>query len=76
MVPPNNYYEKVDKLYTDMYMGQGKDNPSITTRMAIQEKAQAEVVCDMEDMKLAIFGDEKTPRLRMDVNSIMVYSKS
>ena len=70
------YCDKVDKIYIDMYMGQGKDNPSITTRLAIQEKAQVEVACDMEDMKLAIFGDEKTPGLRMDVNNIMIYAKS
>lgn len=29
--------EKVEMMYTDMYVGKGKENPSITTRLAIQE---------------------------------------
>jgi hypothetical protein len=28
---------KLDKLYTDFYYGGGKDNPSMTTRMALME---------------------------------------
>jgi hypothetical protein len=26
--------DKVDKLYQDMYFGEGRDNPSMTTRMS------------------------------------------
>lgn len=29
--------DKVEKMYTDMYVGEGKDNPSMTTRMAMVE---------------------------------------
>lgn len=25
--------DKVDKLFTDMYLGEGKDNPSVTVRL-------------------------------------------
>lgn len=31
--------EKVHKLYTDMYLGEGKDNPPITVRVALNEEA-------------------------------------
>jgi hypothetical protein len=29
--------DKVEKLFVDMYYGEGKDNPSITTRLAMTE---------------------------------------
>lgn len=32
-----NHEDKVEKMYTDMYVGDGKDNPSMTTRMAMVE---------------------------------------
>lgn len=31
--------EKVGKLYTDMYLGDGPQNPPVTTRLALNEKA-------------------------------------
>lgn len=31
--------DKVDKLFTDMYLGSGRENPSMTTRMQMQEDA-------------------------------------
>jgi hypothetical protein len=29
--------DKFNKMYVDMYLGEGKDNPSMTTRMAMVE---------------------------------------
>lgn len=31
--------EKVDKMWEDLYTGRGKENPSITTRLALNEDA-------------------------------------
>lgn len=33
----NSQEDKVEKMYVDFYQGEGKDNPSITTRMAMVE---------------------------------------
>lgn len=37
---PNNHgdlEDKVEQLFTDMYIGKDKDNPSVTTRLALME---------------------------------------
>jgi hypothetical protein len=31
--------ERVDKMFTDLYLGDGKDNPSVTTRLTLLEDA-------------------------------------
>jgi len=30
---PESYCDKIDKLYTDVYVGDGQNNPSVTTRL-------------------------------------------
>lgn len=35
--------EKVDKLYLDMYVGEGKENPSMTTRLDRVEVSMAKM---------------------------------
>ncbi len=37
MAPLKNIEEVVDEMYTDLYVGKDKNNPSITTRMALVE---------------------------------------
>ena len=32
-----NLEERVDKLYVDMYIGEGKSNPPMTTRLSLLE---------------------------------------
>ena len=34
---PTNLEERVDKLYMDMYIGEGKSNPPMTTRISLLE---------------------------------------
>ncbi len=36
--------EKVEKLFTDMYVGEGKENPSMTTRLSRTEDAIDRIV--------------------------------
>ena len=33
----DDYCKKVDKVYTDMYIGEGFHNPSVTTRLTMTE---------------------------------------
>jgi hypothetical protein len=42
--------DKVDKLYQDMYFGEGRDNPSMTTRMSIQEQKTESIERTMSKM--------------------------
>jgi hypothetical protein len=37
MAPLKNIEEVVDEMYTEIYVGKDKNNPSITTRMALVE---------------------------------------
>jgi hypothetical protein len=42
----------VDKIYKDMYIGDGKENPSITTRLFDAERT----ISDIKTLKVLLYG--------------------
>jgi hypothetical protein len=55
----NNPHWRLNKLFTDVYLGQGAKNPSITTRMATYEERQAGI-------------EEKVNKIQSNINAGLV----
>ena len=48
--------EKVDRLYLDMYFGEGKENPSIITRLDRVEQWMESMTTNSNQIKWALYG--------------------
>lgn len=44
MNPDLSWHEKVDKIFEDMYLGRGSENPPMTVRIAAVEKSTEQIV--------------------------------
>jgi len=49
--------QAVDKMYKDIYLGDGKDNPSIVTRMALIEEQQVRISANLTWLMRAVIGE-------------------
>jgi hypothetical protein len=49
--------QAVDKMYKDLYLGEGKDNPSIVTRMALIEEQQIRISANLTWLMRAVAGE-------------------
>lgn len=47
---------RVDKIYTDMYLGEGRDNPSMTIRVDRLEKCTEEMVANSRSTRTMMIG--------------------
>lgn len=61
----------LDKIRIDMYVGDGPDNPSVTTRLSVLEK-ESDVV---NSVKVALFGDEKTDGLIVKFERVISFAR-
>lgn len=48
--------DRLNKLYTDMYYGEGKDNPPMTVRVDRLEKSVEEMVSNSKSTRLMMVG--------------------
>lgn len=49
--------QAVDMMYKDIYLGDGKDNPSIVTRMALIEEQQIRISDNLSWLMRAVIGE-------------------
>lgn len=47
--------QKVDKLYLDMYLGSGKENPSVSTRLDRVEQVIENMTTNHNQIKWALY---------------------
>ena len=56
MTPMAEIAAKVEKLYIDMYVGEGAKNPSITTRMTVLEQGLDRIDRNLSKMTWLLVG--------------------
>lgn len=49
--------QAVDKMYKDLYLTEGRDNPSIVTRMALIEEQQIRISANLTWLMRAVIGE-------------------
>ena len=50
------YLRKLNKLYWDMYEGDGRENPSVTARLAVLEEKVDKITGSLGSLKLWALG--------------------